>query len=238
MLLLQARPPQTITDMILGGTWPTRVVLLVLAFFSVVSLWVMIAKIRHFRAVRREGDRFLNGMENASSLDEAHQAVLTLPASPYTRLFRGGLSFVKDLQPDRPVDGTPWRGLSRMQLEALRMVLDKIEAEEADEMSHGLNWLAVIGSVSPSSGPHGDGHRHHEYFPRDHGVGVDQHRRGCAGGGGSADHYGGGAGCRDPLRYGLQSLCFAPQLGHGRAGGVHQRVHRDAGAGAEGMTPL
>ena len=43
-------------------------------------------------------------------------------------------------------------GLSLTQLEALRMVLEKVEAEEADELSHGLTWLAVIGSVSPLLG--------------------------------------------------------------------------------------
>ena len=32
------------------------------------------------------------------------------------------------------------------------MVIDKIEAEEIDDLAHGLNWLAVIGSVSPLLG--------------------------------------------------------------------------------------
>ena len=36
--------------------------------------------------------------------------------------------------------------------EALRLVLEKEEAEERDELAHGIGWLAVIGSVSPLMG--------------------------------------------------------------------------------------
>jgi biopolymer transport protein TolQ len=42
--------------------------------------------------------------------------------------------------------------LSLTQLEALRLVLEKEEAEERDELAHGLVSLAVIGSVSPLLG--------------------------------------------------------------------------------------
>ncbi|MGD2069636.1 MAG: MotA/TolQ/ExbB proton channel family protein, partial [Gemmatimonadota bacterium] len=43
-------------------------------------------------------------------------------------------------------------GLSLTQLEALRLVLEKEEAEERDELAHGLTSLAIIGSVSPLLG--------------------------------------------------------------------------------------
>ena len=146
------QPGRPLLDMILQASPPTHVVLGVLGLFSVVSLWVIIAKVRHFRSVRTEGDRFLAHLGSVASLGEAYQAVQKLPPSPYTRLFQGGLGFFDDLRPGA-LEGVSYAtGLSLTQLEALRMVIDKIEAEEIDDLAHGLNWLAVIGSVSPLLG--------------------------------------------------------------------------------------
>ncbi len=149
---LSQAPPQDLLDMILGASGPTQVVLLVLGLFSVTSLWVILAKARHFRGVRIDGDEFLLRMDRATNLGEASEAALSLPESPYTRLFRGGVNFFAELAPGAL--GSPGRGtgLSLTQLEALRLAMDKVEAEEIDELSQGLNWLAIIGSVSPLLG--------------------------------------------------------------------------------------
>ena len=152
-LLLQARTPQTAWDMVVGGTFPTRVVLLVLAVFSLASWWVMIWKWRQFRTVRRQGDRFLQEMERAQRLEDAYKAILSLPESPYGRVFRQGVNFFSELRPGALKEGTEAQGgLSLTQLEALRLVLEKEEAEERDELSWGLQWLAIIGTVSPLLG--------------------------------------------------------------------------------------
>ena len=146
------RTPQNIPDMILGASPPTHVVLAVLALFSILSLWVILSKVRHFRAVRREGDEFLARLDRVNSLGEASEAVLTLPESPYARLFRAGLNFFAELSPGALWGASHAAGLSLTQLEALRLVMEKVEAEEIDELGHGLNWLAIIGSVSPLLG--------------------------------------------------------------------------------------
>ncbi len=146
------RTPQNIADMIMGASPPTHVVLAVLALFSILSLWVILSKVRRFRAVRREGDEFLARLDRVNSLGEASEAVLTLPESPYARLFRAGLNFFAELSPGALGGSSHATGLSLTQLEALRLVMDKVEAEEIDELGHGLNWLAIIGSVSPLLG--------------------------------------------------------------------------------------
>ena len=89
-LAQQPGPSRDILDMIVGASPPTHVVLGVLGLFSVVSLWVIIAKVRHFRRVRAEGDRFGVASGFGGQLGEAFQAVQQLPESPYTRLFQGG----------------------------------------------------------------------------------------------------------------------------------------------------
>ena len=53
---------------------------------------------------------------------------------------------------DAATDCARQEGLTLTQLEALRLVLEKEEAEERDELAHGLNWLAIIGSISPLLG--------------------------------------------------------------------------------------
>lgn len=152
-LMLQARPPQTLFEMAVGGTLPTQLVLSVLAVMSVWSWWLIFHKSRQFREVRRQGDHFLDHMERAQRLEDAYKSILSLPDSPYGRVFRQGLNFFSELRPGALREGAPPSpGLSLTQLEALRLVLEKEEAEERDELSHGIGWLAVIGSVSPLMG--------------------------------------------------------------------------------------
>ena len=153
LMLFQARPPLTILDMVIGGTLPTRIVLLVLASASVFTWWLIFHKWRQFREVRQQGDGFLEHMERAQRLEDAYKAILSLPESPYGRVFRQGVNFFSELRPGALREGAPpIRGLSLTQLEALRLVLEKEEAEERDELAHGLGWLATIGSVSPLMG--------------------------------------------------------------------------------------
>lgn len=139
--------------MVVGGTLPTQIVLLVLASASIASWWLIFAKARQFREVRQLGDEFLGQMERAQRLEDAYKAILALPESPYGRVFRQGVNFFSELRPGAlRQDAVAAKGLSLTQLEALRLVLEKEEAEERDELAQGLGWLAVIGSVSPLLG--------------------------------------------------------------------------------------
>lgn len=152
-LLLQAQPPQTPFDMVVGGTLPTKIVLIVLAAFSLTSWWVIFRKWHQFRQVRRQGDRFLEHMEKAQRLEDAYKSILALPDSPYGRVFRQGVNFFSELRPGALRQGAPpSQGLSLTQLEALRLVLEKEESEEREELAQGVATLAVIGSVSPLLG--------------------------------------------------------------------------------------
>lgn len=152
-LLLQSQPPTTAFEMVVNATLPTLIVLAVLALFSLASWWLIFSKARQFRRVRRLGDEFLERMERAQRLEDAYKAILALPDSPYGRVFRQGVNFFSELRPGALRHGAPpTQGLSLTQLEALRLVLEKEEAEERDDLAHGLGWLAVIGSVSPLLG--------------------------------------------------------------------------------------
>ena len=152
-LLAQTAAPTSGWDMLFGGTLATRIVLMILAVSSLTS-WILIFwKAKQFRAVRRQGDRFLEKMERATGLADAYKAVLLLPESPYGRVFRGGMNFFSELRPGALREGAPpSEGLSMTQLQVLKLVLEKEEAEERDELAEGLIWLAVLGSVAPLMG--------------------------------------------------------------------------------------
>lgn len=153
LLLLQIGPPQTPWQMVTRGSLSTLVVLGVLAVFSVLS-WVLIFwKVRQFRKLQADGAVFVQQMERARGLEEAYRMVTSLPDSAYARVFRQGVNFFSELRPGSLREGAPvGPGLSLTQLEALRMVLEKAEAEERDELSGGLPWLSIIASIAPLLG--------------------------------------------------------------------------------------
>ena len=152
ILALQGRPPATLLDMVIGASPPTLVVLAVLGTFSLASWYVIGWKYLQFRKVQVQGNLFLDEVSNARGLEEAYTAILSLPESPYGRLFRHGVNFFSELRPGALRAGSSRKGLSQVQLEALRLVLQKEESDERDDLAHGLTWLAVIGSISPLLG--------------------------------------------------------------------------------------
>jgi biopolymer transport protein TolQ len=142
-----------VIGLILGAGLPTKVVLTVLAVFSLASWWIILWKSRQFRELQALGDDFLDAIERARGLGDAYKAILTLPESPYGRVFRQGVNFFSELRPGALRQDAPiGEGLSSTQLEALRLVMEKEEAEERDELARGISWLAIIGSVSPLLG--------------------------------------------------------------------------------------
>ena len=154
-ILVQASAPQSGWDMIFGGTLPTKLVLLILSIASIAS-WVLIFwKQKQFREVREAEGLFLEKIEQSVDLSDAYESIMLLPDSPYGRVFRQGINFFKDLYPEsfgQNLGQSLGSGMSITQLQALKLVLEKEEAAERDELAHGLTWLAVIGSVAPLMG--------------------------------------------------------------------------------------
>jgi biopolymer transport protein TolQ len=140
--------------MVATSTPITKVILGVLAFFSVFSWFLIFMKLWQFRRVRRQGDRIFGALERTTRLDDAYHAVMKLPPSPYGRILREGVNFFAELRPgalQATADATQ-ATLTITQLEALRLVLAKEIGAERDTMARYLAWLATIGSASPLMG--------------------------------------------------------------------------------------
>jgi biopolymer transport protein TolQ len=140
-------------DLIKQGTPTTWVVLAVVGLFSVVSWLIILWKMGQFRRLRRDSYRFGHAIERTQRLEDAHRAILRLPESPQTRLFRNGINFFSELRPGALREhAPPTPGLSDTQLHALWLILEKVQDEERDALAGGLVWLAVIATVSPLMG--------------------------------------------------------------------------------------
>jgi biopolymer transport protein TolQ len=134
------------------GLTSTQAIIGLLVVFSLVSWVVLIWKYLQFRKIEREADLFLDEIERSQRLEDAYQTILSLPESPFTRVFRRGVNFFSELRPGALREGARIQELSPTQLEVLRLVLEKEEGIERDDLSHGLLWLAIIATVSPLMG--------------------------------------------------------------------------------------
>ncbi|HEY0811474.1 MAG TPA: MotA/TolQ/ExbB proton channel family protein [Longimicrobiales bacterium] len=141
-------------DLIKHGSATTWVVLGVTALFSIASWIIILWKMGQFRRMRRDGVRFAEAMKHAQRLEDAHNVLLRLPESAYSRVFRSGINFFSELRPGALKPNAPptSQGLSEAQLNALWLMLEKVQEEERDTLSRGLVWLSVVAVVSPLLG--------------------------------------------------------------------------------------
>jgi biopolymer transport protein TolQ len=154
LLLAQVRPGEALSPwtMITHGTLDTKIVLGVLALFSLGSWGVILWKFLQFRRLRMQARDFRGQIDPGARLEESYRGILSLPESPFTRVFKRGVNFFSELRPGALREGAVVTGLSSAQLEVLRLVLEKEEGEERDELAHGLAWLAILATVSPLLG--------------------------------------------------------------------------------------
>lgn len=143
----------SVVDMVRHATMETTVVLIVIAVLSLASWFVIGLKWWQFRRIARQGTRFFAEVGGHPGLREAYRGAMKLPPSPFSRLFREGITFYNELRPGAIGEGGDQaHSLSESQLEALKMVLDKEVAHERDQVAHYVPWLATIGAVSPLLG--------------------------------------------------------------------------------------
>ena len=101
LLLAQVQPDEleTAWRMVVEGTPSTKLILVILAVFSLGSWAVIMWKAVLFRRLRKLADSFHYEMKRSERLEEAYRNVLALPDSPFTRVFRSGVSFFSELRP-------------------------------------------------------------------------------------------------------------------------------------------
>lgn len=154
MLQVGGALPTSPWELVVVSSAATKLVLLVLVFFSLLSWFLIVLKWWQFQRLRAEGDRFFGALERTTRLEDAYHVAMKLPPSPYGRILREGVNFFSELRPGalQSTSDTPAAILSSTQLDALRMMLAKEVSAERDLMARFLPWLATVGSVSPLLG--------------------------------------------------------------------------------------
>jgi len=152
--MMQAAPHSgefgNVWRMIASGTLSTQLIMALLALFSLVSWAIIVIKWLQFRRLRQESDRFVERLEKADRLEDAFHSIMALPESPFTRVFKRGMTFYSELRPAARTGEV--KGLLPAQLEVLRLVLEKEEGDERDGLTGGLIWLAIFATASPLLG--------------------------------------------------------------------------------------
>jgi biopolymer transport protein ExbB/TolQ len=93
MLLQTGAVPTTVLELIAVSSLETKIVLAVIAVFSLAGWFVIGVKWWQYRRLNRQAERFFAEMERSTRLDEAYQHVMRQPTSPYTRLFSEAIQF-------------------------------------------------------------------------------------------------------------------------------------------------
>ena len=151
-LQLNSAIPSTPIELIKSASYVTQGVLALLAFLSLVSWGIMLAKWIEFRSVYRRSRAFLAEFEKASRLEQAVGIAKRVKPSPYTRVFQRAISFLHDTRPLAADGGDVRLQLNASQVEALRLVLDAESNAERDQLGRAIPGLAIIGSASPLMG--------------------------------------------------------------------------------------
>ena len=125
-----------------------RIVLLLLAGFSVFSWAIIIHKYKSFRAARRESQEFLRAFRQSKRLSEIRTFSRNLKFTPLAEVFQAGY---REIESQAVVDENPGKPHIRS-LEAVQRALQMTSSSELTRMEQWLTWLATTGAVTPFVG--------------------------------------------------------------------------------------
>ena len=153
--------PSGPVELVMNATLVTQIVLVILAFLSLLSWSIMFGVWRSLSKATSHATRFARDFDRAERVEEAAALAKVAPPGALPRLFQRAISFVADARvasqqlreratptADAPAAAT----LSGSQIETLHLLMDSDASDERDKIGRFLTWLATIGSVSPLIG--------------------------------------------------------------------------------------
>jgi biopolymer transport protein TolQ len=156
MTPISAKGLQSLIPLLAGlGTVVQVLVLLALAFASVVCWTIIVQKMRVLQKARRDNANFLHVFRTSNDLAFIAAAARRFAFSPLAHLFRVAQQY---LEVPVPVNGrrvamdSELMPLSEATLERLRQTLRPRQAEELEHLEQGLPFLATTASVAPFVG--------------------------------------------------------------------------------------
>jgi biopolymer transport protein TolQ len=148
----------SIVSLLAGSTYVARIVLLVLALFSVISWGIVLFKWWTFGRAARQSRQFLDVFRRSTKFSEVHAVCRSLDASPLVGLFQSGyaeltaqLRQAQEMS-DGPNPSTTAVRPTLKSLTAVDRALLRASAVEVNKLEHWVPFLATTASISPFIG--------------------------------------------------------------------------------------
>jgi biopolymer transport protein TolQ len=139
-----------ILSLVLNASGVVMGVLCLLAFFSLVSWYIIGYKYFYLRRATSESSRFLDTFWKSKRLDAIYQTAEELKRSPISQMFRAGyieLSKIKSAEGPAANQGA-WLG----DLQSIERALQRAETNELTHLESMVPFLATTGSAAPFVG--------------------------------------------------------------------------------------
>jgi len=159
----------TLFEMVGGMGLFAKLVLIILLFLSVVSWAITFNKIRLFRKVNSETQKFLITFRRRKSIAEVYPTCVRIRQTPLSKMLEAGYKEMEELSKiernphtsarlSPPAAGSPTLELDsklafdKEKLDVIRMTLEKTGSEEITRLEKAIVFLATAGSISPFFG--------------------------------------------------------------------------------------
>jgi biopolymer transport protein TolQ len=145
-------------DLLANTTYVSRVVLVILALFSVASWAVILYKAWTFRQAQGQTAQFLDVFRRSNKFSEVQAVCKSLGGSPLVGLFQSGYAeLTAQLRQSGSTDagGNPPAAVNRPTLKSLTAVdrsLTRASVVELNKLEHRIPLLATTASVAPFIG--------------------------------------------------------------------------------------
>ena len=146
-----------ILDLLANTSYVSRVVLLILALFSIASWAVILYKLWTFKRAQRQTAQFIDVFRRSNKFSEVQSVCGSLAASPLVGLFQSGYAeLTAQLRAHSPAEaGNPQGAGGRPTLKSLTSVdrsLMRASSIEVNKLERRLPLLATTASVTPFIG--------------------------------------------------------------------------------------
>jgi biopolymer transport protein TolQ len=143
--ILAAAPGLDVWSLVLQAGPMAKIVLIVLALFSVVSWGVIAERWIRFRRAERESREFLATFHEGGGLAAVQDRTASLRASPVAEVYRAGFREIS-------LNPPPETGPTAATVEAMDRMLRKSAAIQVHDLERSLGFLATTASATPFIG--------------------------------------------------------------------------------------
>jgi len=137
-----------VLDLVLQASWVVRLVLGVLAIFSISSWALILYKSRELRRAQQDSEAFV-GVYHEGAFEAGYEAARQFERSPLSPIF---LEAYVELNRLAKYASGPGRALSEAQVAAISRHVEWAASRELLHLERGLSFLATTGSATPFIG--------------------------------------------------------------------------------------